>query len=272
MATGVTEELKKYFLPCHDRVTVTGAGSGIGKAIALSLATLGSHVYVVGRTLQKLEQTAKLGEGLPGKLIPVVCDITDEAQVDATFNRIEAEGYAAALVHAAGESTPGFAQDLTSSVFRNEIESGLGGAFNVLHRWATGLMSAESEGVAVAISSANCSREMPGVSGPSAAKAGVETLVRTFASEWGRSGIRINILGPGVFPLVGEEASELATASSEMFGTALKLIKLGRLGERDEIVAPALFLLSKGASYMTGARLTVDGGMRLLPGLLIDAP
>ena len=75
-------------VPAHDRVIVTGGGSGIGRSVALALAATGAHVYILGRRMPRLEKTVELGAGLKGTLAPLACDIRDAQVVDEVFRTI----------------------------------------------------------------------------------------------------------------------------------------------------------------------------------------
>ncbi|HEY3716445.1 MAG TPA: SDR family oxidoreductase [Jatrophihabitantaceae bacterium] len=243
--------------PAHDRVIVTGAGSGIGRAVTIALARSGTHVFALGRRLDALEQTAALAGPA---VTPVACDVRDTYAVDTALRDIEFEGAPTGLVHAAAQMTKMLARDMTSKIFRDVVDSTLIGSFNILHRWAAPLLTAPVMGSAVMLTSNSASLGTPGVAHSSAGKAGVEALVKSLAREWGPSGITINAIGPGAFP-VDKSAAAWSTPSVE---TRMRsAIALGRYGELDEIVGPIAFLLSRGATYVTGQLLRVDGGLSL---------
>lgn len=242
----------------HERVVVTGGGSGIGRAVALALAERGVEVVILGRRRTALDETVARA---PGRVTALRCDITDAAEVDATFAAIEAAGPApTGLVNAAAQMVKRPARSMTPAQFREVVASTLFGSFHVLRRWAEPLFDAPVGGAAVMLTSNSASRGTPGVSHSSAGKAGVEALTKSLAREWGPYGIRINAVGPGPFPV---EKSAQAWSDESVKSRMTSAIALGRYGVLPEIVAPVLFLLTAGAGYTTGQTLRVDGGLSL---------
>ena len=123
------------------------------------------------------------------------------------------------------------------------------------------MLESERSGCALVISSALGAREVPGAAHSSAAKAGLEALVRSLAVEWAPRGLRINALAPGAFETEG--ASQGMWSHDLVRAATLASIPMGRFGRLDELIGPAAFLLSRACSYMTGAVVTVDGAWHL---------
>lgn len=258
------DELKSLFTPVHDRTIVTGGGSGIGRAVALSLARMGNTVYVMGRTRARLEETASLAAGSPGEIVPVPYDMTDPQSVSAAFAVIAADGGPVqALVHAAADANPCLGEDITIDNFRHTVASILEGTFSTVQTWAKVLIAAGLPGVAVCYTSSTSSRETPGLSHSSAAKNGVQSMIRSWAREWGRFGLRLSMIGPGYFPEPDMHHSAALTVGKTR-ERLLGRVALGRQGEMHEIVGPAIWLLSRSGTYMTGEGFSVDGGIHLL--------
>jgi NAD(P)-dependent dehydrogenase (short-subunit alcohol dehydrogenase family) len=246
----------------HRRVVVTGAGSGIGRAVALALAASGTSVVALGRRMAALDETVVLAGEFSELIRPMRCDVTDDAAVSDTFAELETDGggIATGLVNAAAQMVKRPARSMSPAQFQEVVTSTLFGSFNVLRRWAEPLFDGTTGGSAVMITSNSASRGTPGVSHSSAGKAGVEALTKSLAREWGPYNIRVNAVGPGPFPV---EKSIDAWSNEAVSARMREAIALGRFGELPEIVAPVLFFLTSGASYTTGQTLRVDGGLSL---------
>lgn len=244
---------------CHDRIAVVGGGSGIGRATALRLAEGGATVYVLGRRLHALQETASLSQGV---IIPVRCDALSPDEVEAAFRHMEADGPVQALAHCAAAVSYLPARALSAEAFQKVVGSTLFTAFNTIHRWAAALLDSGLPGVGVSLTSAMATLGTPGLAHSSAGKAGIEAFTKSVAREWAPKGLRLNVVGPGFFPI---EKSRALWENDEASGAIKRLIAVGRLGLLDEIVGPIVFLLSDAASYITGETLVVDGGYRLQP-------
>lgn len=264
----MSEDRARWDVPlAYERVVVTGGGSGIGRALALTLAGSGATAYVLGRRRERLDETVELAAGSPGRVVAIGCDVREPAQLDEAFSSIEAnDGPPQALVHCA-LSVPGYApaEKITPEVFREVVDSVLVGAFNALQRWSQPLLRDGLPGTAVALTSAMATRGTPGTAHSSASKAGIEAFVKSAAREWGPRGITLNVVGPGFFPVDRTRAMFEAGAPGDRI---VAQTALGRVGELHEVVGPIMFLLSTAASYVTGHVLIPDGGFRLTPAVL----
>jgi len=249
------------YTPVADRALVTGASSGIGRDIALALARAGVEVHIVARRLHRLEETVELAGD--ARVVPHVADIRDPEQVEAAFTAAEANGPIPLLVNAASGAFLAAAENISPNGFAAVVASSLTGPFHVLRRWAQPLLAAGTPGAALMVSSALAAREVPGAAHSSAAKAGLEALIRSLAVEWGPRGLRINALAPGAFETEG--ATEGMWSDDRVRTATLANIPMGRFGTPEELMGAAAFLVSKAASYVTGATLVVDGGWRLSP-------
>lgn len=250
------------FMPAYPKTLVTGGGSGIGRAVTLALTQRGVDVWILGRRQGMLDETASLCRGHAGQVNTLSCDIQDRAAVDAAIQRAGENGPIQSLVHAAAEVRPCAAERLTTEIFEAVVSSQLVGAFNVIQSWAHALIRSGQDGAMLCYTSAPGGRETPGLSHSSATKAGTEGLIRTWAVELGRFGLRFNAIAPGLFPFETALMDRESFFDVDMFK---RNVPLGRFGVPDEIVAPSLFLLSSGARYMTGSIVHVDGGLRLRP-------
>jgi NAD(P)-dependent dehydrogenase (short-subunit alcohol dehydrogenase family) len=247
--------------PAFGRALVTGAGTGLGRGITLALAAAGVDVVVMGRRAELLEETGELTSGMPGEVSVQPGSVRDEADVDRVFSAAEEAGPVPMLVHAAAGAFLSYAEDISPNGFRAVVDTGLNGAFLILRRWARPLIDSGHPGVATCVSSALGAREVPGAAHSSAAKAGLEALSRSLAVEWGRYGLRVNVVAPGA---VSTEGAEEGMWSDEVVRErAERAIPLGRFGTVDEVVAATLFLVSRQGAYITGSSIVVDGGWRL---------
>ena len=251
-----------FFSPSYDNAIVTGGGSGIGRAVTLALSKRGVTVWIMGRREQKLAETKELCSDFQGRVEVAQCDIRDLSSVQAAFKKAGESGPIQTLIHAAAEVRPCAAERLTPEIFSEAVSSQLVGAFHVFNTWARALIKAQMEGVLLCYTSSPAGRETPGLSHSSATKAGVEGLIRTWAVELGRFNLRMNAIGPGLFPLDDTLHMRDSFFDVDMFR---RNVPLGRFGVVEEIVAPSLFLVSKGAKYITGEIVHVDGGLRLRP-------
>lgn len=244
----------------HERVVVTGGGSGIGRAVALELAGAGVDAYVMGRRRERLEETAAMAAGRPGRVVAVPCDVRDADRVDAAFAAVEADGPATGLVHAAAQVSMMPARAITPGEFAAVVEATLLASFTVARRWALPLLDTDARGAAVLVTSSNASMGAPGLAHSSAGKAGTNALVKTLGREWGPHGLTVNAVGPGPFPV---EKSQAMWAEERTRTRMTREVALGRYGALPEIVGPIVGLLSAAGSFTTGQVLTVDGGLSL---------
>lgn len=252
--------LRGPFEPVARRALVTGGSSGIGRDIAEMLARADVKVFIVGRRMERLEDVAA---SLPDtRVTPLAADIRDPEAVDAAFTTAEENGGPVPLlVNAAAGAFLAHAEDISPNGFGAVVSSSLNGPFNVLRRWARPLLDAGTPGAALMVSSALAAREVPGAAHSSAAKAGLEALVRSLAVEWGPRGLRVNALSPGAFSTEGADAG--MWSDDNVRTAALASIPLGRFGTADELRGAVAFLVSRAATYVTGTTLVVDGGWRL---------
>lgn len=245
----------------HDRVLLTGAGTGIGQALAVQMADLGATVYVMGRRANLLDETAAMVRG-SGRIVPVPGDITDPASVENVFSTIEADG---GPVQAFGNLAVDVnympAIDITPEIFHDQTRSALWGVFHIVQRWAKPLIAAGLPGVGAIVTSAFCRDGTPGIAHSSAARAGAEALIKTVSREWGHHGLRLNVMALGAVIVPRTRPAYESGAMDE----SVALMAVGRPGEIREAVDPMMFLLSEAASYMTGEVVVVDGGLRLPP-------
>jgi len=235
---------------------VTGGGSGIGRATALLLARLGAKVAVTGRREAELQQTAALAAeaGYEHPILGVSCDIREPENVDALLDTVLAEHeYIDVLVNNAGGQFLAPAESITYNGFRAVTRLNLDATWYVTTQVASRSMIPRKYGKVVSITMTP-RRGIPGMSHSSAARAGVESLTRMLAVEWGPYGIRLASIAPGI---VHTPAWERYGLDPEQMGEAMPA---GRLQAADDVAALAGFLISPGGDYISGATIVADGG------------
>ena len=242
------------------RVLVTGGGSGIGRATALLFARSGAHVAISGRRDEALLETAALADSPAHPMVVVPADVRDVEQVDALLDRllspVESGGLGGldVLVNNAGGQFVAPAETISMNGFRAVTRLNLDAVWYLTTQAATRALIPQHGGVVVSVTMTP-HRGIPGMSHSSAARAGVESMMRTLAVEWGRHGIRTVAVAPGVVHTEAWERYGLAPADVS------SVIPLGRLQTADEVAAAIAFVASPAGAYMTGTTLTVDGGL-----------
>ncbi len=230
---------------------VTGAGRGIGRAVALRLASQGASIVAVSRTAADIESLCLDIESRGGRAEAVVADVAGAACLDSLG------GYAPdILINNAGATLRKSLDDITLAEWRATIDVNLTSAF-LLCRAFIPAMIARGKGRIVNMSSVTAHTPAPARAAYAAAKAGVLGFTRALALELAPHGITVNSISPGTFPTVMNEPILADAAIRERF---LSRIPLGRLGTLDEIAALVEYVCSDAATFLTGADIRIDGG------------
>jgi NAD(P)-dependent dehydrogenase (short-subunit alcohol dehydrogenase family) len=245
---------------------VTGGGSGIGLGCAQRLAAEGATVTICGRSEERLE--AARGS-VDGDVRSVVCDVTDEEQVQAAVAAAtEPTGTLDVVVASAGgSSTIGPVTQVDTQGFRDTLDLNVVGTFLALKHSAP-VMIRGGGGSFIGISSiaGSTTHRWFGAYGPS--KAGIEALVQMAADELGASNVRVNAIAPG---LVDTEMVEAITAGGPVLDDYLEQMPIARPGTVEDIAAAAAYLAGDQSTWVTGQVLHVDGGHSLRRGPLFHA-
>jgi 3-oxoacyl-[acyl-carrier protein] reductase len=240
-----------------DRVSlVTGASRGIGRAIALALADRGSDLVVLSRTRDDLVHVAAECEGRGVRCRAIPLDLADPSSIaTAVEEAIKAFGRADHLVNNAGVTCDGLLLRMKRADWDRVLTINLSGAFEVTRAVLPAMVRARY-GRIVNISSVVGLMGNPGQANYCAAKAGLIGFTKSLAREVASRSITVNAVAPGFIDTEMTRALPAETRD-RMSG----LIPLGRLGTATDVAAGVVFLLSPGASYITGEVLNISGGL-----------
>jgi len=237
---------------------VIGGGSGIGEAVAAGAAGLGAAVSVLDANHEAATRVAASIGGTAAAL-----DIRDAAAVKSALEGIAREhGRLDIVICTPGVNVRKPILQYEPAEFDRVVELNLKGSFNVLQA-AGRIMTAQRDGSIVMFSSIRSQVVEPGQSVYAMTKAGIVQLVRAGAAEFGRFGVRVNAVGPGV---VETPLTAPIKANADWYAAYSNKSALGRWARADEMVGPTLFLASDAASYVTGTILFADGGWTAVDG------
>ncbi|RDI30997.1 SDR family NAD(P)-dependent oxidoreductase [Lentzea flaviverrucosa] len=233
------------------KALVTGATSGIGRSIAVKLAEAGATVYLTGRRAELGKETVALIEQAGGTGHFIVSDV---ASVDDVRKLAEEVGDVDVLVNNAGIFPFSPTTEQSVDVYQQVFDVNVRGTYFLTAALAPAMV-AKGGGSIVNVSSIAAVVGTPVGSVYNASKAAMDALTRSWATEFGPAGVRVNSVAPG--PVATEKA--LAEAG-EVFDAIAKDLPLQRVGQPDEIAEAVLFLASEKASFITGSVITADGG------------
>lgn len=238
---------------------VTGAGSGIGQAIAKTFAASGARVYLMDLRADRLEETAR-ATGAAG--VPVVCDVTDSEQTRRRFAEIAVERRIDILVNSAGISHIGRLENTSEGDFERLFRVNVKGVFLCMQA-AIEPMKKAGGGVILNLVSVAATAGLSDRFAYSMTKGAVLSMTISVAKDYLADGIRCNAISPARIhtPFVDAYLKEhYAGREEEMFAQLAKAQPIGRMGEPDEVASLALFLCSDAATFLTGADVPLDGG------------
>jgi len=245
---------------------VTGAGSGIGRAIALGFGREGAAVAVLDINGAAAARTAAEIDGAGGKAKAFTLDVTDRAACRDIAAKVASEvGAVSILVNNAGiNRRNAFAGDPDAVIkdWQDIMAVNLNGMFNVTHAFLGALRANRGRIVNIASIQSFVHVRTPNSPAYTTSKHGVLGFTRALAAELGKDGVRVNAIGPGLIetPL----NAQVRANNPDLVKIFLDHTPLGRAGKPDDIVGPALFLASDMSSYVTGTIVMADGGYRAI--------
>jgi NAD(P)-dependent dehydrogenase (short-subunit alcohol dehydrogenase family) len=239
---------------------VTGASSGIGRAVAVAMAQNGAYISIVGRSEEELQKvSAQIGKS-GGRARSIVGDLTASEDCERFLkDTLNHYGRLDILVNCAGTLTTGTIENTSLSDFRSELAINLDAVFNMMRLAAPHLI--ETKGNIVNVSSVTGLRAFPGVLPYCVSKAAVDQLTRCSALELAPKGVRVNAVNPGVTVTNLHRRGGMDEQKYQAFLERSKTTHpLGRVGTPEEIAHLVTFLASERAGWITGACYAIDGG------------
>jgi NAD(P)-dependent dehydrogenase (short-subunit alcohol dehydrogenase family) len=239
-------------------VFVTGAGTGLGKAIASEFARLGASIVIASRKAEHLDAGRAAIDAVGAPVHVVTCDIREPEQIAAAFDAAEqAFTIPGVLVNNAAANFPVPSEDMSPNAWRTVVDITLNGTFLCAREFGRRHIAAGTPGSIINVGASYAWTGGPGFAHSAAAKAGVKNLTETLAVEWGPYGIQVNGLVPGLFPhedMTADIQGNLQrTDDKDVCQPAM------RVGQRHELGWAATFLASPYARFISGHTLVVDG-------------
>ncbi len=263
----MTEPALVEWLGLRDRVcVVTGAGGGIGRAIALNLARAGGRLALLDRDEAGAAETLRQVRETGSDAAAIACDVSDPASVSRAAEAVrQALGPCGVLVNNAGLLRPGPLATLPLAEWNMLLSVNLTGYFRCSQVFGA-QMREGGAGALVHIASIAGSHATGSSGTYSVAKAGIVMLSRQLATEWGDAGIRSNVVSPG---LILTPMTQALYDDADIARRRSAVIPAGRIGRPEDIAEAVLFLASACSAYITGDEITVDGGFtRSIMGLI----
>lgn len=238
---------------------ITGAGQGVGQGIAYAMAKEGAAIAAVGRTESKLVEACQAIEALGGRAAPIVCDVSQADQIQATVAKAaELFGGIDILVNNANDGGPGTLLEATDEMFQQHFNTGALATFRFMQACHPHMQARGGGNIINMASSASRRWDASGYGIYAAVKEAIRSLSRAAASEWGRDNIRVNIVAPHAnSPALAQWIENNPDEAAAFF----KTIPLGRVGDCEQDIGRAVALIvSDQFGYLTGATIPLDGG------------
>jgi NAD(P)-dependent dehydrogenase (short-subunit alcohol dehydrogenase family) len=247
-------------------VIVTGGGTGIGRSIALAMASYGADVVLASRQLPRLQAVADDIRAQGRRALPVPTDIRQVDRVHALLETaLQAFGRVHILVNNAAGSFLSAARQITPTGWQAVLDTTLNGTFYCSQAVGRHMIE-HGGGKIINIAATLHYKGSPGMIAPTAAKAGVEAMTKTLALEWAKFNILVNAIAPG--PIHTEGAERHLWSNMAFRDMVQRGVPLARFGQPEDIANMAVYLASPAGDYITGATMVVDGGEWLKKGMM----
>ncbi|KAK7147060.1 hypothetical protein R3I94_009797 [Phoxinus phoxinus] len=239
---------------------ITGGGTGLGKAMTTALSSLGAECVIASRNLDVLKKTAEeISQQTKNKVHAVQCNVRDPASVEAAVDQLVNDvGLPDVVINNAAGNFISPSEKLSPNAWRTITDIVLNGTAYVTLDIGKRLIKAEKGAAFLAITTVYAESGSGFVVPSAAAKAGVEKLCTSLAAEWGRYGMRFNVIQPG--PIKTKGAFSRLDPTGQFEKSLIEKIPVGRLGTPGEIANLATYLCSDYASWVSGAIIRMDGG------------
>ena len=261
----MTQPILTPMLPANSladkTIIITGGGTGLGKAMAAMLLTLGAKIVITSRKEGVLQQAAAdLRQLAQAEVLPLACDVRVYEQVENMIQQTVAHfGSFNGLINNAAGYFISATERLSHRAFDTVVDFVLKGSYNCTlaagKYWLANQISASVLSIVTTYAWSGSGWVVPSACG----KAGVLALMQSLAVEWGRKGIRCNAIAPGPFPTEGAWSRLLPEPIAKMYNPDQN-VPLGRMGQLAEIANLAAYLMSDYSAYVNGDCITIDGG------------
>ncbi|GLS14830.1 SDR family oxidoreductase [Hydrogenophaga electricum] len=240
-----------------ERILVTGGGTGLGRVMSEALLMLGATVYICGRRGPVVEQTAQeLMAAHGGRVVPLVCDIRDDASILGLLDTIWADGGAlTGLINNAAGNFVSRTEDLSPRAFDAIANIVFRGSFYMTLECGKRWLAEGRKASVISILTTWVWNGSPFTVPSAMSKAGLHAMTQSLAVEWSGRGIRFNAIAPGLFPTEGMSARLNPQGGEHQ----VEGNPMGRNGRMPELANLAVFLMGPGAEYINGQTIAIDG-------------
>ena len=236
------------------KVLVSGASRGIGFTLAKAFAERGASVAITGRDAETLEDAAGR---IDGRVTPISCDVADTAMIEPAVELAISElGHIDTFVNCAGVNRRKPALDVSEDDYDFVVDINMKGAFFMAKAVGRHMVERKS-GNQISIASLNTDRPGLQLLPYAVSKAGVGSMTKVLAMEWGPHNVRVNAIAPG---FIITELTKKIWTNPTILEWGLPCHPLGRIGRPEDLISTAIYLASAGAAWMTGQTIYVDGG------------